>query len=141
MNLPLCRKENRKNEPKTAQSGGFLCKMTKKSQKIRHFDRAPTFVSAGISAFWHFSTKNEAKFVQNYLLTNSRNYGILLIESEGTTMIGIKRTEYTVLNDEQGQTFKKKFIKEHDVVSVEENEKLIIITTGETFELNDFLWV
>lgn len=86
MNLPLCRKENRKNEPKTAQSGGFLCKMTKKSQKIRHFDRAPTFVSAGISAFWHFSTKNEAKFVQNYLLTNSRKYGILLVESEGNTM-------------------------------------------------------
>ena len=56
-------------------------------------------------------------------------------------MIGIKRTEYTVLNDEQGQTFNKKFIKEHDVVSVEENEKLIIITTGETFELNDFLWI
>lgn len=86
MNLPLCRKENRKNEPKTAQSGGFLCKMTKKSQKIRRFDRAPTFVSAGISAFWHFSTKNEAKFVQNYLLTNSRKYGIIVSESEGTTM-------------------------------------------------------
>lgn len=86
MNLPLCRKENRKNEPKTAQSGGFLCKITKKSQKIRHFDRAPTFVSAGISAFWHFSTKNEEKFVQNYLLTNSRKYGIIVSESEGTTM-------------------------------------------------------
>lgn len=86
MNLPLCRKENRKNEPKTAQNGGFLCKMTKKSQKIRHFDRAPTFVSAGISAFWHFSTKNEEKFVQNYLLTNSRKYGIIVSESEGTTM-------------------------------------------------------
>lgn len=90
MNLPLCRKENRKNEPKTAQSGGFLCKMTKKSQKFRHFDRAPTFVSAGISAFWHFSTKNEAKFVQNYLLTNSRNYVIIIIESEGTIMENIK---------------------------------------------------
>lgn len=86
MNLPLCRKENRKNEPKTAQSGGFLCKMTKKSQKIRHFDRALTYASAGISAFWHFSTKNEAKFVQNYLLTNSRKYGIIVSESEGTTM-------------------------------------------------------
>lgn len=56
-------------------------------------------------------------------------------------MIGIKRTEYTVLNNEQGQAFKKQFIKKYDVVSVEENEKLIIITTGETFELNDFLWV
>ena len=56
-------------------------------------------------------------------------------------MIGIKRTEYTVLNDEQGQAFKKKFIKEHDVVSVEENEKLIVITTSETFDLNNFLWV
>ena len=56
-------------------------------------------------------------------------------------MIGIKRTEYTVLNDEQGQAFKKKFIKEYDVISVEENEKLIVITTGETFELNDYLWI
>lgn len=56
-------------------------------------------------------------------------------------MIGIKKTEYTVLNDEQGQAFKKKFIKEHDIVSVEENEKLIIITIGETFELNDYLWI
>ena len=56
-------------------------------------------------------------------------------------MIGIKRTEYTVLNDEQGQAFKKNFIKKHDVASVEENEKLIIITTGETFELNDYLWI
>ena len=64
----------------------------------------------------------------------------MIIESEGTTMIGIKRTEYTVLNDEQGQAFKKNFIKKHDVVSVEEDEKMIIITTGETFELNDYLW-
>ena len=86
MNLPLCRKENRKNEPKTAQSGGFLCKMTKKSQKIRHFDRAPTFVSAGISAFWHFCTIFRQLFVQNYLLTNSRNYVIIVSESEGNTM-------------------------------------------------------
>ena len=57
-----------------------------KIAKNRHFDRAPTFVSAGISAFWHFSTKNEAKFVQNYLLTNSRKYGIIVSESEGTIM-------------------------------------------------------
>ena len=39
------------------------------------------------------------------------------------------------------QAFKKKFIEKHDVISVEENEKMIIITTGETFDLNDFLWV
>ena len=56
-------------------------------------------------------------------------------------MIGIKRTEYTILNNEQGQAFKKKFINTYDIISVEENEKLIIITVGETFELNDFLWV
>ena len=56
-------------------------------------------------------------------------------------MIGIKRTEYTVFNDEQGQAFKNNFIKKYDVVSVEETEKLIIITTGETFDLNDFLWI
>ena len=55
-------------------------------------------------------------------------------------MIGIKRTEYTIFNDEQGQAFKKQFIKKYDVISVEENENLIIITVGETFELNDFLW-
>lgn len=56
-------------------------------------------------------------------------------------MIGIKKTEYTILNDEQGQAFKKKFINTHDVISIEENEKLIIITVGEAFELNNFLWV
>ena len=56
-------------------------------------------------------------------------------------MIGIKRTEYTVLNDEQGQAFKKKFLKKYDVISVEENEKIITITIGETFEVNNFLWV
>ena len=56
-------------------------------------------------------------------------------------MIGIKRTEYTVLNDEQGQAFKKKFMEKYDIISIEEDEKLIIITIGETFELNDFLWV
>ena len=56
-------------------------------------------------------------------------------------MIGIKTIEYTVFNDEQGQAFKKKFIKEHDVVSVKEDEKLITIIIGETFDLNDFLWI
>ena len=56
--------------------------MMKKLQKIRHFDRALTFASAGISVFWHFSTKNEAKFVQNYLLTKSRNRGIIVSERE-----------------------------------------------------------
>ena len=56
-------------------------------------------------------------------------------------MIGIKRTVYTILNDEQGQAFKKKFINTYDVISVEENEKLIHITVGETFDINDFMWV
>ena len=53
--------------------------------KILHFlyfDRALTFASAGISVFWHFSTKNEAKFVQNYLLTKSRNSDIIISERE-----------------------------------------------------------
>ena len=57
--------------------------------KILHFlyfDRALTFTSAGISAFWHFSTKNEAKFVQNYLLTKSRNNDIIVSEREVITM-------------------------------------------------------
>lgn len=56
-------------------------------------------------------------------------------------MIGIKKTEYTVFNNEQGQELKKKFIKEYNIISVKENEKTIIITIGETFDLNDFLWV
>ena len=56
-------------------------------------------------------------------------------------MIGIKRTEYTILNDEQSQAFKKKFLEKYDVISVDETEKLIIITVGETFDLNDFMWV
>lgn len=60
--------------------------MMKKLQKIRHFDRALTFASAGISVFWHFSTKNEAKFVQNYLLTKSRNSSIIVSEREVITM-------------------------------------------------------
>ena len=55
-------------------------------------------------------------------------------------MIGIKKIEYTVLNDEVGQTFKRKFIQTHDVISVEENEKLIIIKVGETFDTNDYMW-
>lgn len=55
-------------------------------------------------------------------------------------MIGIKKIEYTVINDEVGRTFKKRFIETHDVISVEENEKLITITVGETFDTNDYMW-
>ena len=79
--------------------------------------------------------------MQNYHLTFSQKYDIIVSESEGATMIGVKRTEYIVLNDEQGQAFKKKFIKKYDVVSVEEDEKMITITIGETFDLNNYLWV
>ena len=86
MNLPLCRKENRKIDEKPPKVAVFLCKMTNFLRFFRHFARALTYASAGISAFWHFSTKNEAKFVQNCLLTNSRKYGIIVSESEGTTM-------------------------------------------------------
>lgn len=64
--------------------------MMKKLQKIRHFDRALTFASAGISDFWHFSTKNEAKFVQNYLLTKSRNRDIIISEREVIIMTNQK---------------------------------------------------
>lgn len=56
-------------------------------------------------------------------------------------MIGVKRIEYTVLNNEVGQEFKKHFLKKHDVISVREDEKLIVITVGETFDTNDFMWV
>ena len=64
--------------------------MMKKLQKIRHFDRALTFASAGISVFWHFSTKNEAKFVQIYLLTKSRNSDIIVSEREVIIMTNKK---------------------------------------------------
>lgn len=56
-------------------------------------------------------------------------------------MIGIKKSEYIIMNDEVGQEFKKKFLKEYDVVSVQEDEKLIIITVGETFDTNRFMWI
>ena len=56
-------------------------------------------------------------------------------------MIGVKRTEYVVVNDDVGQEFKKQFLKKHDTISVEEDEKLIIITVGETFDTNEFMWV
>ena len=121
-----------KNRKGTRNRCGFL---------FHFFDRPPTVAAGGIFAIVHPYQKTIRKFVQNYLLTFSRICAIINTESEGTTMIGIKRTEYTVLNDEQGQAFKKNFIKKHDVASVEENEKLIIITTGETFELNDYLWI
>ena len=64
----------------------FFVQNDEKTAKIRYFDRALTNVGAGISAFWHFSTKNEAKFVQNNHLTNSQNYVIIVSESEGSTM-------------------------------------------------------
>lgn len=64
--------------------------MMKKLQKIRHFDRALTIASAGISVFWHFSIKNKAKFVQNYLLTKSRNRDIIISEREVIIMTNKK---------------------------------------------------
>lgn len=56
--------------------------------------------------------------------------------------IGIKFTEYHLLNDEVGQQVKKQMIKKYDnKISIEENEKLIIIKIGTTFDTNDMLWV
>lgn len=56
--------------------------------------------------------------------------------------IGIKLTEYHLLNDEVGQQVKKQMIKKYDdKINIEENEKLIIIKMGTTFDTNDMLWV
>ena len=56
-------------------------------------------------------------------------------------MLGIKKTEYTVLNDENGQKFKEQILKKYDTIDVKEIADLIVITIGETFETNDFMWV
>ena len=56
-------------------------------------------------------------------------------------MLGIKRTVYTVMNDEVGQEFKRRLLKKYDVISVQEDDKLIVIAIGETFDTNDFMWV
>ena len=62
--------------------------------------------------------------------------------SEGEKeMIGIKRTTYSLLNDETGQVFKERFLKTHDVINVKEDDQLIVITVGETFDTNEFMWV
>ena len=55
--------------------------------------------------------------------------------------IGIKFTEYHLLNDEIGQQVKKKFIEKYDTINIEEDEKLIVIKIGTTFDTNDMLWV
>lgn len=55
--------------------------------------------------------------------------------------IGIKFTEYHLLNDEIGQQVKQKFIEKYDTISIEEDEKLIVIKIGMTFDTNDMLWV
>ena len=55
-------------------------------------------------------------------------------------MIGIKQSTYSVLNTEIGQIWKKKMIQKYDTINVEEDDKLIVITVGETFDTNDFIW-
>ena len=56
-------------------------------------------------------------------------------------MLGIKEIKYTVINDENGQQFKTQFLKKYDVINVEEDENAIVITVGEIFDTNDFMWV
>ena len=56
-------------------------------------------------------------------------------------MLGIKKTEYTVVNDEIGQAFKRRFLAKYDVITVDETEKLIVISVGETFDTNEFMFV
>lgn len=55
--------------------------------------------------------------------------------------IGLKFTEYHLLNDEIGQQVKRKFIEKYDTISIEEDDKLIVIKIGTTFDTNDMLWV
>ena len=55
-------------------------------------------------------------------------------------MIGIKRITYTVINNEVGQQWKKQMIRKYDTIKIEEDDKLIVITIGETFDTNDFMW-
>lgn len=67
--------------------------------------------------------------------------GIMITESEGNIMaFGIKIIEYHLLNDEVGQQVKKKLIEKYDTINIEEDEKLIIIKIGTTFDTNDILW-
>ena len=47
---------------------------------------------------------------------------------------------YSLLNDETGQVFKERFLKTHDVINVKEDDQLIVITVGETFDTNEFMW-
>ena len=56
-------------------------------------------------------------------------------------MIGIKKTEYAVVNNEVGQAWKRRFLMMHDVIQVQEDEKMIIITVGETFDTNEFMFI
>ena len=55
--------------------------------------------------------------------------------------IGIKFTEYHLLNDEVGQQVKKKLIEKYDTINIEEDDKLIVIKIGMTFDTNDMLWI
>ena len=56
-------------------------------------------------------------------------------------MLGVKQTTYTVLNNDVGQNWKKQMIKKYDTINIDENDKLITITIGETFDTNDFMWI
>ena len=52
-------------------------------------------------------------------------------------MIGVKHTEYTVRNSVDGQAWKEEFLKTHDVVKIQENSQLIIITVSEIFNTDN----
>ena len=56
-------------------------------------------------------------------------------------MIGIKRTEYSVMNTDVGRAWKEQFLKKNDVVQVQEDGQLIIITVAETFDTNEIMWI
>lgn len=50
-------------------------------------------------------------------------------------MFGIKKTQYTVLNNEEGQTWKERFLKTNDVICIQEDESIITIIVGEFFDI------
>ena len=62
-------------------------------------------------------------------------------EQDVLKMIGIKRTEYSVMNTDVGRAWKEQFLKKNDVVQVQEDGQLIIITVAETFDTNEIMWI
>lgn len=55
-------------------------------------------------------------------------------------MIGVKKTIYSVINNDDGRLFKERLLREFDTVAIKEDENLIKIVVGETFDTNEFMF-